>query len=94
MQLKFTWNPAKAEKNLREHGVSFTEAATAFGDKFGRYRQDKDHWDRAILIAKSGEGRVLFVVHIELLDKDTIHIISARKASRAQRLRYEEEQDE
>jgi hypothetical protein len=30
--LVFEWDPAKAEANLRKHGVTFEEAATVFGD--------------------------------------------------------------
>jgi uncharacterized DUF497 family protein len=30
--LQFEWDPDKAESNLKRHGVSFEEAATAFGD--------------------------------------------------------------
>ena len=28
----FEWDPAKAERNLRKHGVTFDEASTVFGD--------------------------------------------------------------
>lgn len=30
--LEFEWDSAKAEANITKHGVSFEEAATAFGD--------------------------------------------------------------
>ena len=32
--LFFEWDESKAAKNFRKHGVSFEEAATAFGDPF------------------------------------------------------------
>ena len=48
--------------------------------------------DRLILIALSSKGRLLFVVHAEV-GRDTIRIISARKASPAQRRIYDEELD-
>ena len=32
MALEFEWDPAKAELNLKEHGVSFDEATTVFRD--------------------------------------------------------------
>ena len=28
----FSWDPAKAERNLRKHGISFEEATRAFSD--------------------------------------------------------------
>jgi uncharacterized DUF497 family protein len=30
--MEFEWDPNKAEENLKEHGVSFEEAMTAFDD--------------------------------------------------------------
>jgi len=32
MKVRFTWAPAKAEKNQRVHGISFETAAEVFGD--------------------------------------------------------------
>jgi len=32
MALEFEWDPRKADRNERKHGVSFMEAATAFAD--------------------------------------------------------------
>jgi len=31
--IRFEWHPAKAERNLEKHGVSFEEAATVFNDR-------------------------------------------------------------
>jgi uncharacterized DUF497 family protein len=31
----FEWDPKKAASNLKDHGVSFDEATTVFGDLFG-----------------------------------------------------------
>jgi uncharacterized protein len=43
MALRFTWDPAKAATNLRDHGVSFLEAATAFADPWSATVADPDH---------------------------------------------------
>jgi len=48
--------------------------------------------DRLILIALSSKRRLLFVVHAEV-GRDAIRIISARRASPAQRRIYDEELD-
>jgi hypothetical protein len=32
--MEFEWNLDKAAANLKKHGVSFTEAATVFGDPY------------------------------------------------------------
>jgi uncharacterized DUF497 family protein len=89
-RVKFTWNAAKAKSNLRKHGVSFDEAATCFDDPNGCYfRNDAASYeDRLILIAMAQKRRLLFVVHAEV-GRDAIRIVSARKASPAQRRRYD-----
>ena len=88
--MKLAWDPRKAARNLKKHGVSFEEAATCFDDPKGCYfRNDAASYeDRLILIAVSKERRLLFVVHAEV-GRDVIRIVSARKASSAQRRIYD-----
>jgi len=53
------WDPGKAAGNLRKHKVSFTEAATVFGDFLGTTAPDPDHSrdeHRYITIGLSGRG--------------------------------------
>jgi hypothetical protein len=45
MALEFDWDPAKAEANLKEHGVSFDEATTVFRDTLSITISDPDHSD-------------------------------------------------
>lgn len=64
-RLEFTWDPAKARKNLRKHGVSFGEAETVFYDDRARLIDDPDHSeseDRFILVGLSRALRMLVVV--------------------------------
>jgi uncharacterized DUF497 family protein len=44
--VNFEWDPSKASKNRRKHGVTFHEAATAFGDPLPLSYQDPDHSDQ------------------------------------------------
>jgi uncharacterized DUF497 family protein len=78
----------KAAANLKKHGVSFEEASTAFDDKLGAYHPDRLHEDRFILIGYSRLRRLLYVIHAEV-EVDAIRIISARKATRHEKTRYE-----
>ena len=89
--MRFEWDPEKAKSNLRKHGVSFEEAATCFEDPQGCYFRNEapSYEDRLILLGLSSTLRLLFVVHAEV-GRDAIRIVSARKASAAQRKRYEE----
>jgi hypothetical protein len=76
----FIWDVAKAESNLRNHGVRFEEAATVFLDPLlvitDASRNDEA---RHAVIGFDDIGRLLFVVHIEV-EEDCIRIISARQA--------------
>jgi uncharacterized DUF497 family protein len=88
--VRFDWDPEEARENERKHGVSFEEAATCFDDPNGCYLRNEtpSHADRLILIAFSSRSRLLFVVHAEV-ERDAIRIVSARKASPAQRKIYD-----
>ncbi len=88
--VRFEWDPRKAAENERKHGVSFPEAATCFDDPKGCYLRNEApaYEDRMILIAHSSQSRLLFVVHAEV-GRDSIRIVSARKASPAQRKIYD-----
>lgn len=92
MGLRFTWDDRKAAANLRKHGVSFAEAATAFGDPLSITVRDPDHSEaeeRFVLIGLSESQRHLVVVHLERA-RDEYRLISARPATRRERRQYEE----
>ena len=50
--------------------------------------------DRFLMLGMSNEARVLIVCHCEKDDGDTIHIISARKATNKERKFYEGDANE
>jgi uncharacterized DUF497 family protein len=86
--VRFTWDKRKAAANLKKHGVSFEEASSAFDDKLGAYYPDLFHDHRFILIGYSRTQRLLYVVHAEV-KVDVIRISSARKATKHEKTRYE-----
>ncbi len=64
--MEFEWDPNKAVKNIKKHGVSFNEAATVFGDPLSTTFPDPDHSiqeSRFIIIGLSRSGRALVVAH-------------------------------
>lgn len=78
--------------NLRKHKVSFAEAASVFLDPLALTFSDPDHSaeeDREITIGLSSKQRALFVAHCERGER--IRIISAQRATRKERLQYEQE---
>lgn len=88
--MRFEWEPEKAKENERKHEVSFEEAATCFDDPNACYLRNESpsYEDRLILIGLSSRSRLLFVVHAEV-GREAIRIVSARKASPAQRRIYD-----
>ena len=89
--LRFEWDSAKARANVRKHGVSFSEAATAFGDPLSITIPDPEHSigeTRFVLLGLSYHGRLVVVAHTDT--SDSLRIISARLATRAERKYYEQ----
>ena len=94
----FDWDPRKARNNRLKHGVSFEEAATGFLDPTGLDGEDAEHSEteeRRLRLAKSGLGRILVIAYTIRRegDEEVTRIISARRASRKERKRYESEED-
>jgi len=87
--VRFTWDPRKAAVNLRNHGVSFDEAASVFADPLALAVEDAVDPGRALLIGLSDRRRLVLSVYTEV-DDDTIRIISARRATSHERRHYEE----
>ena len=95
MRIHFEWDAAKAVANLRKHGVSFDLASLAFADPFALIAQDRFEggeyrWQTLGLV----EGCLLLLVAHTVTDADgteVVRIISARKATRKERQRYDHE---
>jgi uncharacterized protein len=91
MSIKFDWDPRKARRNLRKHGIDFDEASTVFADTLSITIPDPDHSEdeeRWVTMGLSNRQRLLVVVHTE--EEEMIRIISARTADRLERRKYEE----
>ncbi len=92
MKTLFEWDERKAKENLRKHKVSFAEAVTVFSDPLSVTIPDPEHStgeQRYIDLGTSDKNRVLVVVYTERAK--AIRLIGARKATRAERKQYEEE---
>lgn len=92
MAIPFEWDEEKAGINLEKHKVDFDEAKSVFGDPFSITVDDPDHSEeerRFIDIGKSASKKLLIVVYTERGNK--IRIISCRKATPAERKKYEEQ---
>ena len=90
--MQYEWDPAKAVANLAAHGVSFAEAVTVLEDDFALTREDADSVgeQRFVTLGVSGFGDLLTVVYT-YREPDIIRVVSAWRANRIQRLRYEQD---
>jgi len=84
----FVWDAAKADLNLRKHGIRFEQAATVFSDPlFILVDAERNDEARDAVIGLDSSGRLLFVVHLTF-DETAIRIISARRATFEEERRY------
>jgi uncharacterized protein len=89
----FEWDEDTAERNLRLHGVAFTEAVKVFDDTRAIEEYDAEHSSkddaRYTRIGLSGT-RLLFVVFT--VREERTRIIHARKADRIMEKLYAKQQ--
>ena len=87
--MRFQFDPAKAAANLRKHGVSFADAEGVFHDPLAVTIDDPDAEGegRFVAIGLGNSGELLVVVYA--LRGDEFRVISARRATRKERKRYE-----
>ena len=94
--IEFEWNRSKAAINLKKHGVSLEEAQSVFFDEHALQFFDDSHSkseDRFIMLGMSIKSRLLIVCHCHRKlsagnSGETIRIISARKATKAEQQFY------
>ncbi|EIO4564344.1 BrnT family toxin [Vibrio parahaemolyticus] len=89
--IKFKWDPAKAEINIKKHGITFEEASSVFYDEYAIQFFDSEHSDaedRFLMLGMSNNLNVLVVCHCERDNGNTIRIISSRKATKNEAKHY------
>jgi uncharacterized protein len=93
MGLTFEWHYQKAESNQRKHGIAFDEAASVFNDPLAVIFDDEEHSTeqetREIIIGHSTKNRLLLVCFTERAE-NVVRLVSARRATRKERVDYEE----
>lgn len=88
--MDYEWDKAKARSNRKKHGTSFADAVVVLEDEQAiTVPDDNPNEERFITIGMDAFGQVLVVVYT-WRGEETIRIISARKATRAERQQYEE----
>ena len=94
--MRYEWDENKNESNLEKHGLSFENASLVFNDPNAlsipdRIENGEERWQTIGMIENIV---IVMVAHTIKLEMDTqeeiIRIISARKATRAERQEYEQ----
>lgn len=96
MQYNFEWNPSKAHRNFKKHGVTFEQATGVFKDPVAltvydeeESSEDEDRW---ITLGQANGEHYLVVVHTyrqQNSDTVTVRLISARPATKHEIKQYE-----
>lgn len=92
--MNILWDPSKADINSKKHGISFELAATVFNDPHHLSVLDSKSKgeERWVTLGLASDQQTLVVVHTYIDEEslEIVRIISARKATRKERLNYEE----
>ena len=97
MTTRFTWDPAKAARNQRKHGVSFETAREVFADPnhivTENYDFEAERERRYLAIGMTRDLALVVVVFVvrSVPSAEIIHIISARKAVAYEQSIYEDQ---
>jgi uncharacterized protein len=92
--VRYVWDPAKATSNIRDHGVSFETAVRVFADPFHVSEMDRIEGNeyRWQTLGIADGCTILLVAHSWTDENgiEIIRIISARRAEKHERKRYEQ----
>lgn len=87
--MELEWDAEKAALNLKKHGVAFEDAALVFHDtqRLEAYDDREGYGEDRWVTIGYADAALLFVVYA-VRYKDTIRLISARKANEQERKKY------
>jgi uncharacterized DUF497 family protein len=86
----FCWDSDKAAANFKKHVIHFEQACEVFFDPFVNLLDATPEDEaREAALGLTEDWTLLFVVHV-VRERGVIRIISARRATRAERRLYED----
>ena len=86
--MEFEWDEAKNRTNILKHGIDFETAKRIFDDPVLSRRDGRRDYgeDRYITVGRVGDAALVVIAHTERGGR--IRLISARPASRKERLAW------
>lgn len=88
----FEWDDEKAASNFSKHGIRFETASKVFADENKLIRYDEEHPEEERYDILGRIGKILFVV-CTFKTENIVHIISARRATEPEKVRYKHGED-
>jgi uncharacterized DUF497 family protein len=88
----FDWDEGNRGKSVKKHGIADEESEEAFFDPEKKILKDILHSgaeERFILLGKTAQGKILFIVFT--VRESKIRIISSRPINQKERYLYEKE---
>jgi len=83
MYMRFTWDESKRARNLKDHGLDFTDAAIVLESLTFTFEDDRfDYGERRLVTLGFLAGVPVSIVHTE--DEYEIRVISFRKATKCE----------
>lgn len=85
--MEFEWDENKRLANIRKHGIDFIDVEVVFEGDTVTVEDDRfDYKEQRFITLGLLEARVIVIVHTER--DNLIRIISARKATKNEEIRY------
>ena len=88
--MRFEWDEAKNQTNIRKHGIDFNDAIDIFNHPMLTMLDDREDYGEDRWVAVGWLHAIVGVVVYTEHCGDVIRIISARKATRQEVRRYEQ----
>ena len=89
--MRFEWDDAKNDVNVQKHGIDFTDVWQVFTEPMLVDFDVREDYGEERWIGTGWLHNVLIVVAWTEPEDDTIRIISARRADKHERRRYQED---
>ena len=88
--MRFEWDEAKNEFNIRKHGIDFNDVTGVFDHPMLNMPDNRDSYGEERWIGLGMLNVMVTLVVYTERDGDVIRIISARKATKQEAKRYEQ----
>ena len=87
--MRFTWDKKKKKKNIKKHGIDFSELVKVFEKPvLTRIDDSEDYGENRWISLGDLDGKIVVLVYTE--ESDIVRFISARRATKNEKRIYSE----